>query len=429
MSPKPPASDSAPVKPLPKLPAQPQGLWTRGLIGLLLTQFAGAFNDNMLKGVLLVLVAVGNDWDGVLGTGGGTGWVSVMLTGPFILFLGISGQMADRFSKRNMVLCVRLTELPIVIVIGLGLLMNSPWVTLGGFIALATKSAFFNPPKYGMIREITGEGQLSRANGIMSLATNVSIIAGLAISGYLSEMGPGLVACLLLGVTTLGIASAWSIPSLPAMNPKDVFRWNPFREVLHDLSAMRGTPVWTVAWIYGWYFFAAILLISTIPNMQHVLGVSDSKTTLLLAAAGLGIGIGCAVAGWCSGKRIRSGFVRPGAAAVAIVYASMAFVPATWWSVFIMLMLLGIGSGFFLVPLLAMTQRLSPPQERGRWLAAVNWLCYVLMSLAGVSYELLQMMKVGFSGVFLVCSGVLFFVMVVLLLRPRALRFDEGEYS
>lgn len=408
---------------------RPTGLWTRGFIGLILTQFAGAFNDNMLKGVLLVLVAVGNDWDGVLGSGGGTGWVSVMLTGPFILFLGLAGQLADRFSKRNMVLWVRLTELPIVIVIGLGLLMNSPWVTLAGFIALATKSAFFNPPKYGMIREVTGAGQLSRANGIMSLATNVSIIAGLAISGYLSEMGRGLVACLLLGITTLGITSAWCIPRLPAMNPGGAFRWNPFREVLHDLSSMRGTPVWTVAWIYSWYFFAAILLISTIPNMQHVLGVSDSRTTLLLAAAGLGVGIGCAVAGWCSGKRIRSGFVRPGAAAVAIVYASMAFVPTTWWSIFVMLMLLGIGSGFFLVPLLAMTQRLSPPEERGRWLAAVNWLCYVLMSLAGVSYELLQSMGAGFDGVFLVCSGVIAIVLLALLLRPRSLQFDETLYS
>ena len=74
---------------------RPTGLWTRGFIGLILTQFAGAFNDNMLKGVLLVLVAVGNDWDGV--PSGGTGWVSVMLTGPFILFLGLAGQLADRF--------------------------------------------------------------------------------------------------------------------------------------------------------------------------------------------------------------------------------------------------------------------------------------------------------------------------------------------
>ena len=407
---------------------RPTGLWTRGFIGLILTQFAGAFNDNMLKGVLLVLVAVGNDWDGVLGSGG-TGWVSVMLTGPFILFLGLAGQLADRFSKRDMVLWVRLTELPIVIVIGLGLLFNSPWVTLAGFIALATQSAFFNPPKYGMIREVTGDGQLSRANGVISLATNVSIIAGLAISGYLSEMGRWSVACLLLGITVLGIASAWCIPPLQALNPTGRFRWNPFREVLHDLSAMRGTPVWSAVWIWSWYFFAAILLVSTIPDMQHVLGVSKSQTTLLLAAAGLRVGIGCAVAGWCSGKRIRSGFVRPGAASTAVVYASMAIVPTTWWSMFIMLMLLGIGSGFFLVPLLAMMQRLAPPEQRGRWLAAANWLCYVLMSIAGLCYVLLQSIGASFNGTFLVCSGVIAIVLLALLLRPRSLQFDETLYT
>ncbi|MCH2149676.1 MAG: MFS transporter, partial [Phycisphaerales bacterium] len=192
-----------------------------------MSQFAGAFNDNLLKGILLLLVAVGNEWNGVLGDGG-TGWISVMLTVPFILFLGLAGQLADRYSKRAMVLWVRLTELPIVVVIGIGLLLDSPWLTIAGFLALATQSAFFNPPKYGMIREVTGPGQLSRANGVISLATNISIIAGMAVSGQLLEQGRYLVALLLFGITILGVVSAWSIPKLPAMNPGVNIRWNPF---------------------------------------------------------------------------------------------------------------------------------------------------------------------------------------------------------
>ena len=267
-------------------------LWTRGFIGLIVSQFAGAFNDNLLKGILLLLVAIGNEWNGVLGNGG-TGWISVMLTGPFILFLGLAGQLADRYSKRTMVLWVRLTELPIVVVIGIGLLLDSPWLTIAGFLALATQSAFFNPPKYGMIREVTGPGQLSRANGVISLATNISIIAGVAVSGQLLEHGRYLVAMLLFGITILGVVSAWSIPKLPAMNPEVKIRWNPFGEVVRDLLAMRSTPVWIVSWIWSGFFFAAILLVSAIPDMQHELGVSMSDSSLLLGAAGLGIGIGC----------------------------------------------------------------------------------------------------------------------------------------
>jgi MFS family permease len=402
-------------------------LWTRGFIGLIVSQFAGAFNDNLLKGILLVLVAIGNEWSGVLGSGG-TGWISVLLTGPFILCLGWAGQLADRYSKRTMVLWVRLTELPIVVVIGIGLLSDSPWVTIGGFLALATQSAFFNPPKYGMIREVTGPGQLSRANGVISLATNISIIAGVAVSGQLLEYGRGLVALLLLCITIVGVVSAWSIPKLPAMNPQAQLRWNPFGEVISDLLAMRVTPVWTVSWIWSAFFFAAILLVSAIPDMQHELDVSMSGSTLLLGAAGLGIGIGCVIAGWCSGSMIRSVFVGYGAGAVAIAYLLMAVVPSGWWMMFMLLLLLGMASGFFLVPLLAMMQRLSPPEERGRWLAASNWLCYVLMSLAGLTYALASSL-LGVHGTFLVCSGVMAIIVIVLLVYPHALQFKESEYA
>lgn len=402
-------------------------LWTRGFIGLIVSQFAGAFNDNLLKGILLLLVAIGNEWNGVLGDGG-TGWISVMLTGPFILFLGWAGQLADRYSKRTMVLWVRLMELPIVIVIGVGLIVDSPWLTIAGFLALATQSAFFNPPKYGMIREVTGTGQLSRANGVISLATNISIIAGVAASGQLLQHGRYLVAMLLLGITFLGVVSAWSIPKLPAMNPGVKLRWNPFGEVVRDLLAMRSTPVWLVSWIWSGFFFAAILLVSAIPDMQHELGVSMSDSSLLLGAAGLGIGIGCVVAGWCSGATIRSGFVCPGGGALVGVYLLMAIVPPTWWMVFVLLMLLGIASGFYLVPLLAMMQRLAPPEERGRWLAASNWLCYIMMSLAGLFYALTASF-LGVNGMFLACSGVMLLIVVVLLAVPHALNFDEAEYA
>jgi MFS family permease len=87
-----------------------------------------------------------------------------------------------------------------------------------------------------------------------------------------------------------------------------------------------------------------------------------------------------------------------------------------------------MASGFFLVPLLAMMQRLSPPEERGRWLAASNWLCYVLMSLAGLTYALASSL-LGVHGTFLVCSGVMAIIVIVLLVYPHALQFKESEYA
>ena len=99
--------------------SEPTRLWTRGYTGLMLSQAAGAINDNLLKVALIILVVTPNLWADVLGPAS-TGWISLSLTLPFILFLGYAGQLADRYSKRRMVVVVRATELPIVLLIAAG---------------------------------------------------------------------------------------------------------------------------------------------------------------------------------------------------------------------------------------------------------------------------------------------------------------------
>ncbi|MCP3858219.1 MAG: hypothetical protein GY704_01065, partial [Phycisphaeraceae bacterium] len=56
--------------------AAARGLWNRNFTGLVITQFAGATNDNVLKTVLLLQFARGQKWFDTLGEGG-TGIVSL----------------------------------------------------------------------------------------------------------------------------------------------------------------------------------------------------------------------------------------------------------------------------------------------------------------------------------------------------------------
>ena len=60
---------------------EPGRVWTRGYTGLMISQFAGAVNDNLLKGALLVLVVSPNLWADMLGPAS-TGWVSFAVTFP-----------------------------------------------------------------------------------------------------------------------------------------------------------------------------------------------------------------------------------------------------------------------------------------------------------------------------------------------------------
>jgi acyl-[acyl-carrier-protein]-phospholipid O-acyltransferase/long-chain-fatty-acid--[acyl-carrier-protein] ligase len=124
----------------------------RGFVALLVTQFLGAANDNVLKTVL-VFVVVSGVWAGQLGDGG-QGIVSLCMFLPFVLFSGYGGQLADRYSKTWMSVRLKLLEIPIALVALLGFALGNLWITMAAMWLLAMQSAFFGPAKYGMIPEL-----------------------------------------------------------------------------------------------------------------------------------------------------------------------------------------------------------------------------------------------------------------------------------
>lgn len=408
--------------------SEPSRLWTRGYTGLMLSQSAGAINDNLLKGALLILVVAPNAWAAKLGPAG-TGWISFALTFPFIIFLGYAGQLADRYSKRRMVVIVRATELPIVLVIAAGFWFDSFWLTFAGFLLIATQSAFFNPPKWGMIREVSGTIRLSQANGLMVLVTNVAIIAALGVAGFLLGGGGWMIGFVMIVVAIIGFLSALIITPLEPADPERPWQWNPLGRYWSDFRAMRGGPLYPAVWAWGFFYFIAIMVISIIPDLQKPLGVTTGAASLLLGAAALGIGIGCAIAGYCSGSCIRVGMVPWGAAGLAVAWLLLGLLPLGYVSVLVLLLLGGLAAGFFIVPLQAMQQRLAPPSMRARYIGSANALCYVLMSLAALVYIALIHMGMEARHVFVVCSGCSLAMLLAMLLRPRALQFNEEDYD
>ena len=137
-------------------------LLKRGFLSLIVTQFFGAANDNILKGVLIFMV-INGAWAGDLGAGG-QGIVSICFTLPFIVLSGYAGQFSDRNSKRYVSVLVKSAEIPIASIALIGFWTGNLWITLSALVALTCQSAFFGPAKYGMIPELVESRDLSRAN-------------------------------------------------------------------------------------------------------------------------------------------------------------------------------------------------------------------------------------------------------------------------
>lgn len=386
----------------------PKSMLNRGFMSLIATQFFGAMNDNVLKGILTFMVIDGA-WSGDLGEGG-QGIVGVCFTVPFILLSAFAGQLADRFSKRTVTLWVKALEIPIAALAGLGFYIGDLWVTLAALVALTCQSSFFGPAKYGMIPELVGDDQLSRANGTINMLTNAAVIVGTLVAGVVSDRYSPQVevsavswlpAAALLVIAVLGFVSSWFLTDLKSGDQSMKYEWNPFATYLCTIQEMAKTPLLMIMLAWGYFYLLAGIALFIVPEYTIVLDISRAEASVLMGVLGIAIGVGCGVAGFVSGRHIEPRLIPVGAIGLTLFFFLLAYVPpslssgegsariafsnVSWF-------ILGAGffAGFYIVPLQALLQGLSPDAERGQYLGTANAVSFGFMTLAAVFYWLVR---------------------------------------
>jgi len=405
-------------------------LFRRGFLSLVMTQFFGAMNDNVLKGVLIFMVIDGA-WAGRLGQGG-AGIVGICFTVPFILLSGYAGQVADRFSKRSVTQWVKIVELPIVVLAAIGFYFQNLWLTLFALIALTCQSAFFGPAKYGMIPELVDETDLSRANGSINMMTNVAVIVGTLIAGVVSDayspqegkvVGGGelwLPGVSLFLVAIAGLVSAMFMVRLPTGQTGLKFDPNPFSIYTVTLKEMVKTRLFMVMMAWGYFYLLAGIALFIVPQYTVVMNIDRTAASVLMGILGIAIGLGCAVAGLVSGHKIKPRLIPFGALGLIVFFFLLAAVQphrfengasrldVAFTSASLFIFCAGFSSGFYIIPLQALLQRLSPSGERGRFLGTANGVSFAFLTLAALFY---WAFADAFSGreheMFYVCSGLM----------------------
>ena len=97
---------------------------------------------------------------------------------PFLLFSGYAGQLADRFSKRTVLIVVKAFE---VLVMGLGCLTffsSRIELMLLVLFLMALHTTVLSPAKYGIVPEMLPAESLLRANALIEMSTFVAIVGG-----------------------------------------------------------------------------------------------------------------------------------------------------------------------------------------------------------------------------------------------------------
>jgi hypothetical protein len=372
------------------------------------TQFLGAFNDNLYKNAVVILIAFSGlsaaQADALVNLAAG---IFIL---PFFLFSATSGQLADKLEKSRLIRAVKLAEIVIMALAAVGLLLESVPLLLVVLFSLGAQATVFGPVKYSILPQHLRSHELVGGNGLVEMGTFIAILVGTIAGGLLVALrpiGPLVVAGAGLAVAVLGWLASRAIPNAPAASPALVVRYEPFSQTWSLLRhARRERVVWLAIHAISWFWFYGAVFLAQFPGYaRSVLGAGEQVVTLMLAAFSVGIGVGSTLCERLSRGRIDLGVTLFGAIGLSLFAVDLFFAspaplaePAPGALVGVLelcgragsvrivgdLLLIGLFGGFFIVPLYALMQQRSSVEHRSRVIAANNVLNAAYMVVASI---------------------------------------------
>ena len=377
-------------------------------------QFFSALNDNFVKNalVILILFKIGSENSAVLVTLAGAVFIA-----PFFFLASLAGELTDRNDKSLVARKLKLFEIPVALLAGLGFILHSVpilFVALGLFGAI---SALFGPVKYGILPDHLKTSELAAGNALVEGATFLAILLGTIFGGWAAsgDNGAILLAALAVGLAVLCWMSAQMIPPTVVAAPGLPITRNVIAGAFNLLSELRQDKrIWIGSLIVNWFWLVGAVALALLPTMiKDRFGGTEGVVTLALAAFTIGIAIGSALAARVSRVRPNMAVVPLGGLIISLFAADIAYLVATapaaagktgpaeflqsaaGLHLLVDLVGIAIGGGLFVVPSFAAVQAWAEKDRRARVIAGGSVLFAIFVAGSGLVLAGLQAAGVG----------------------------------
>jgi 1-acyl-sn-glycerol-3-phosphate acyltransferase len=369
------------------------------------TQFSGAANDNLFKFAFTVMVTYQLQISWLQPSMAGL-VIGALFILPFLLFSATSGQLADKYDKRTLIIFVKRLEMLIMALAAWGFFSANIPILLGCTFLMGLHSTLFGPVKFAYLPHHLNERELMGGNGMVEMGTFVAILLGNVAGGLIiavPEIGAHHVGFSCVGLALLGRAVAHYIPASPATDPGLQINWNPFTETVRNLKLAHGNLVVFRSLLgISWMWFFGAVFLSQFPSFaKEVLHGNEQVASLLLVVFSIGIGTGSLLCEVLSRRHVEIGLVPVGAIgmsvfAIDLYFASRGLPPVpvmslasfvaqpAHWRVMADLALLSLFAGLYSVPMYALIQLRAQVTHRARIIAANNILNALFMIASSV---------------------------------------------
>ncbi|MDQ1924310.1 MFS transporter [Massilia pseudoviolaceinigra] len=381
------------------------------------TQFLGAFNDNVFKTALLVILT----YDAVSWTSLDPAVLNSLIPGlfilPYVLFSATAGQIAEKVEKGRLARFVKMLEIGIMLVAGIGWMTHTLWLLIASVVGMGVHSTLFGPVKYAYMPQHLKSEELVGGNGVVEMGTFVGILLGQILGAALVLKSNGLL--LVAGATmffaVLGLVASYRIPLSPAPAPELKINPNPFAESVRNIGhARKNRTVFLSMLGNSWFWFYGAMILSQFPlYAKEYLHGDYSVFVMLLTVFSVGVGVGSLLCEKLSGHKVEIGLVPFGSIGLSLFgidlyFASIGYVrppvevemmgmlaQAGVTRVLFDIAMIGVFGGLFIVPLFALIQTRCEPAHLSRTIGGMNIMNALFMiGAAGVA---IVMIKMGFS--------------------------------
>jgi 1-acyl-sn-glycerol-3-phosphate acyltransferase len=381
------------------------------------TQFLGAFNDNLFKTALVVVLT----FDAARWTTLDPNMLNALIPGlfilPFVLFSATAGQIAEKMEKGKLARLVKILEIAIMFVAGIGWLTHTLWLLMAAVVGMGIHSTLFGPVKYAYMPQHLRQEELVGGNGMVEMGTFVGILIGQVIGTALvgtEGIGVQLVVGATLATAIIGLFTSMRIPLSPAPVPDLKINPNFVMESVRNISfSAKNRTVFLSMLGNSWFWFYGAIILSQFPvYAKDYLHGDRSVFVTLLTVFSLGVGAGSLLCERLSGHKVEIGLVPFGSIGLSVFGADLYFASLGYsatgtvdamaflmqqgvWRILFDIVMLGIFGGLFIVPLFALIQTRCEPSHVSRTIAGTNILNSLFMVVsAGVA---MGMHAMGFT--------------------------------
>lgn len=413
---------------------------SRRFLPLFITQFFGAFNDNVFKNSFLIWFTYDMSQKLNMNAQIMVTIASGLFILPFFLFSSISGQIADKYEKSKTIQIIKILEIILMIFCFIGFYFENIYLLLALLFLMGVHSTFFGPLKYSLLPEHLKDNELVSGNALIEGGTFLSILLGTIFGGIVirSSGGVEMISTAVILFAVIGWLSSRFIPKSSAADKNLKISFNIIAQTWKIISyARKENSVWLSIIGISWFWFVGATFLSQFPiYTKNIIHGDEYIVTLFLSIFSVGIGIGSVICNKFLKGKIDGRLVPLGS--IGITLGILIFCAASYfygslitpdhllslkefllrssysWFIILGLLVMAISSGIYIVPLYAIMQHRSESQYLSRIIAANNVINALFMVASSISLVIFLKLNLSLLQILFMIGLVNIFVFLVI---------------